>query len=523
MESESKFYVMTSGKIRPGFDMKDVEGSVASLFKVSRERARGILTSKRVLKKDLAKAVAQKYQRRLEGIGVDIRLVQLPDGDGDQKSAPQKSPPAKSAQAEAPAKKRTATEIRLPSPIESDFDEPDTGATGLIKTTNKLPDMQLTLEPISKDSQSVGMDLSKASMSEIKKSAADERVTKPSANTDGVEQEKIKRAVALALQAESGQADAGAVSQGTMTAPTARSLGAGLELQPLAGEAAAAEDSKVRIECPKCGLEQAKTEQCQGCGVYMHKVQQQALATQSFASQSLASQASASGAPDAQINAEPVGKQSGGNLALVLALVAAIAGAYIWRAMVIYTGYEIGYMAWIIGGMVGFCAALGGSRGESTGVACAVLACLAILGGKYMAYEAIFSDFDLLMDEIGLEEMRPLYEQLVYEAEMFRELPRDDATIRGFIANYGYSDSFDPEGVTQDEVDYFNAYIAPELNQLAYSPPPYETWIQDTYEEEVENVSTISLLLEELDYLDFIFLALALVTAYRVGGWESAA
>lgn len=66
-------------------------------------------------------------------------------------------------------------------------------------------------------------------------------------------------------------------------------------------------------------------------------------------------------------------------------LIAAVIGAGVWAAIAYFTGYEIGWIAWGVGALVGFVAAkaAGDEAGDGLGIVAAVIAVLAILGGKY--------------------------------------------------------------------------------------------------------------------------------------------
>jgi hypothetical protein len=69
-------------------------------------------------------------------------------------------------------------------------------------------------------------------------------------------------------------------------------------------------------------------------------------------------------------------------------------GAAIWAAISYATNYEIGWIAWGIGGLVGFFVrAVAGEEEEGfgPGATAAVLAILAVLGGKYAAYAMLIS------------------------------------------------------------------------------------------------------------------------------------
>ncbi len=70
---------------------------------------------------------------------------------------------------------------------------------------------------------------------------------------------------------------------------------------------------------------------------------------------------------------------------LIGALVAGLIGAALWAGIVYFTNYEVGIVAWAIGGMVGIGAAIGarGEGGALTGAMAAIVAMASIVGGKY--------------------------------------------------------------------------------------------------------------------------------------------
>lgn len=74
---------------------------------------------------------------------------------------------------------------------------------------------------------------------------------------------------------------------------------------------------------------------------------------------------------------------------LIGGVVGGIIGAAIWAIISKATGYEIGWIAWGVGGLVGIGVAVGaGDRtSEGKGIAAAVIALLAVLGGKYASYQ----------------------------------------------------------------------------------------------------------------------------------------
>ena len=72
---------------------------------------------------------------------------------------------------------------------------------------------------------------------------------------------------------------------------------------------------------------------------------------------------------------------------VIAGLIGGVIGAAVWGAIAHFTGYEIGWIAWAVGALVGICVrvAAAGDSGAGLGAMSAVIALAAIAGGKYMA------------------------------------------------------------------------------------------------------------------------------------------
>lgn len=74
--------------------------------------------------------------------------------------------------------------------------------------------------------------------------------------------------------------------------------------------------------------------------------------------------------------------------AVVAGLLAAVVGGAAWALIVLVTGYEVGYVAWGVGLLVGFAMArTTGIRSKRLGMVAATLAVLGLLVGKYLIIE----------------------------------------------------------------------------------------------------------------------------------------
>ena len=96
---------------------------------------------------------------------------------------------------------------------------------------------------------------------------------------------------------------------------------------------------------------------------------------------------------------------------LLGAVAGAVIGAVIWAAVTAGTGYEVGYVAWGVGILVGMGAKLLGGEGVPTGIACAVLALLSIFSGKMVAAHYI------VRGEI-VDSMQDMFTQQDYDVAM---------------------------------------------------------------------------------------------------------
>lgn len=82
--------------------------------------------------------------------------------------------------------------------------------------------------------------------------------------------------------------------------------------------------------------------------------------------------------------------------ALIGGVIGAIIGGGVWIAIGFYSGYEIGWLAWGIGALVGVGVHMGGKGklGMPTAVLAAALAAAAVAGGKYaVLYATIEREF----------------------------------------------------------------------------------------------------------------------------------
>lgn len=196
------------------------------------------------------------------------------------------------------------------------------------------------------------------------------------------------------------------------------------------------------------------------------------------------------------------------------AAIAGVVGAVVWGTIAIYTGYEIGWIAWGIGFLVGAAANMFGGEGNGMGAACIVIVLLSIAGGKLIAIEGAIQDELKIVLEDGLG--RGDYEEALEDARQFA-LVENPSDLRAFIAIRGYASSDDPSAVTDAEVRNFEANSKPILEALQVKQPSYEEW-QDVNRRAVSaTISRTEVLASSLHPMDLLFALLAVSTAWRLG------
>jgi hypothetical protein len=81
MAESDRYNVVLSGDILSGFEVATVVDAFAQMFKLSPEKASSMVGSHVVIKKEVELQVAESYQQKLFGIGIDVKLEKLGDLD----------------------------------------------------------------------------------------------------------------------------------------------------------------------------------------------------------------------------------------------------------------------------------------------------------------------------------------------------------------------------------------------------------------------------------------------------------
>ena len=203
-------------------------------------------------------------------------------------------------------------------------------------------------------------------------------------------------------------------------------------------------------------------------------------------------------------------------LALAGAAGGALLGALAWAAICYVTGYEIGYVAWGIGLLVGFMTVRLGGRGTPMAAAAAGLTLVSIFAGKVLSTRLLVEKELAASADTMLT--RELYDDLRSTAADWAALPSpSDADVRLFMVEHAYSANGEPDDLSRADVAEFRSLFVPTLEQLAADQPSYEEWRQSAVDEtraEFEADTTlVGLVVGDLSAIDIVFGVLAVTTA----------
>lgn len=197
---------------------------------------------------------------------------------------------------------------------------------------------------------------------------------------------------------------------------------------------------------------------------------------------------------------------------LIGALLGGLVGVVAWAAIAVYAGYELGYVAWAIGGVVGFGAVKLGGRGSTLAVVAAVVSLASIFLGKVVANQMILNrEVDAV--QAGLTQAD--YDEAVADAEALSKLTSGDDD-RQFMFDRGYSDAETPQSIRESDIENFRQYQVPVLKRLHGEKLDIDSWRSAVSDSAFGELSVMSLVLEELNAMDLLFAALGVATAFGI-------
>jgi hypothetical protein len=211
-----------------------------------------------------------------------------------------------------------------------------------------------------------------------------------------------------------------------------------------------------------------------------------------------------------------------GNLALALfvGLLAAGAGALVWGAVSYFTGYEVGYVAWALGGLVGVSIVKLGGRGMACAGAAAVLTVAGIAGGKLLGTRFVVEKE--FQEYCAATFSKELHREVVADASDLEQLGEDpsDEELQSFMVEHRYTDADSPEDVQPAELAAFLATEVPNLRALHANRTSYQDWsaaqTARSHQAFEEEFSLVQANLDGLNGFDLLFVALGVSTAFGV-------
>jgi hypothetical protein len=206
-------------------------------------------------------------------------------------------------------------------------------------------------------------------------------------------------------------------------------------------------------------------------------------------------------------------------LALAGAMAGGLAGAMAWAAISFYLSVEIGYVAWAVGGLVGFGAYILGGRGSAMGGACAAVALGSIFLGKLLALK-------LAVGATGVGDPREAFGELGRDAAAFAAV-KSEKDYAAFMVKHGYAEARNSSGVDDEQIEFFKTRRAPMLREIHEKNLTFEEWEETpegaAYVEDMQTAraaidnALVSLVFKDLNAIDIIFALLGIMTAYRIG------
>ncbi len=274
---------------------------------------------------------------------------------------------------------------------------------------------------------------------------------------------------------------------------------------------AASMSSAAQMVCPKCKLEQNQADDCKGCGIIIAKYTANNTDQNSAEAKQRLRERRAAAEKEDELSVA----------GFLMPVVVAILGALVWKVIASVFGWELGIVAWGIGGAIGFAAVMTGSKGQSIAIYCAVLALLAIMGGRYLAYTEYKQDYIDIFSEGGLmSELEDAASEWEREAAVIAEIADDDSKIRQFMVDYEYTEESKSVMVTRSELADFKEYTMPYLIEVASNGTEELFNISDSDVQELsasmEEISVWDLMQEDLGLLDLLFLFLGISTAFKL-------
>jgi len=190
---------------------------------------------------------------------------------------------------------------------------------------------------------------------------------------------------------------------------------------------------------------------------------------------------------------------------LLLGGLTAFAGAAVWALLVVYAHYELGLLAWGIGGAIGAAMLYGKARGNLLAVCAGALALLSIGTGKHMAFRTLARE--------GLTKRQTL-QQTAEGLDAWRTLSASWAKLGNAPTDGQILDFVKEHQLDITEVKEFRADVVPELQWFLDTKPTLEQWRSRAVDSMMEHASFVEYLKEDFHPADILFAFLGIATAF---------
>lgn len=200
--------------------------------------------------------------------------------------------------------------------------------------------------------------------------------------------------------------------------------------------------------------------------------------------------------------------------ACIAALVGGATGAMLWGAIARYTHWEVGYVAWGIGALVGFLAKRWGGQGRTTAMGCGLVALASIFGGKGIAASVG------LQEQFQREVIPQVYQELVRGAKDYPP-GASDAELAAYMRRHGFTEPVTGLDVSHEQLQAFRqgpgalleSFVEHVPSLAEFTGSPHIAAIQESVTSVRNITSTVK---QSLGVLDMVFGALGVATAYQV-------
>jgi hypothetical protein len=225
----------------------------------------------------------------------------------------------------------------------------------------------------------------------------------------------------------------------------------------------------------------------------------------------------ASTSAPARSSAKASNKDNVGNVTrgYIGAAVGGLIGMAIWYGIIVITNYEVGLIAWGVGGLTGIVAVVfAGGTDKSIGVATAICAMVAIIGGEFLATKHMADK--MIASLVGQD-----YEEQMANAKEAVQAKTDDQ-IKTFLAKTDSDEDSKVEAssINADRIVDFKKKELPEYRKMAEGKLSRKEYEQSKLDEVKALIPFSVVLKQSIGLFTILWIFLGVGTAYRIGAGE---